>query len=565
MSLTLLILYTILSATPALLIYLYKCIFENITIKNISVNYIILLVILYIFIEIMNHIINYFTFVFTYKLEYKFEKYISSNVFKKIKEIECRYLDDYKIYDKILLVKKSLSNKSVNIIHSIAEIFGIVIKIIMYSIILGSIHWIFPIAIIVFSIPYIKMYKKMNFDNYFLNNQQARLHRKNWYLVKMLFDKTANREMKFCNIFDYIGEKQKSINTELHAKSYNLTKKYAIYGMILDMLKVIVKVICIMGVIYLIINGHSVALLAVAITSIDEVQRSLIDLFSKFKEWSEVLLIYDDYKFIMSLNNEIDEEKQNTDWNKEFDIELKNVSLRYDNEEKYALKNINLKISSNEKVVLVGKNGSGKTSLVNLILGLYNCTEGQILINKTDIKYNVKELRKHSIYISQNTPRYPFSIDENIYMGNQNNIEDELKELEIAKITAKKIKGADAELGETTADGNDLSGGEWARIGIVRNLNKENIDLCILDEPTAALDPFFEERIYKRFSKLMQNITTIFVSHRLGIAKFADRIIVLDDGKIVEEGTHIELMKSKGLYYDMFMAQRSLYVKAGDV
>lgn len=283
-----------------------------------------------------------------------------------------------------------------------------------------------------------------------------------------------------------------------------------------------------------------------------------MNIFSKIRDFGSLHLALDDYKKFRNLTDE-SHATTKIQLNREGPfIELKNISFSYPSKED-ALKNVNLTIFEGEKIAIVGKNGSGKTTLVNVLLGFYKPLSGEIKIMQTKLDDCIEDFRRRTIYIMQNTPQYGLSIEDNIKMGKDIVAPDIIQVLDIDKLIDKAPAREYTLLGEENDDQYNISGGEWSKLGIARNAQKKDAILYIMDEPTAALDPIAESKIFESFDGITNCKTTIFISHRLGMISLADRIIVLDNGTIAEQGSHNELMKQKGLYYDMYSEQIQLY------
>jgi ABC-type multidrug transport system fused ATPase/permease subunit len=232
------------------------------------------------------------------------------------------------------------------------------------------------------------------------------------------------------------------------------------------------------------------------------------------------------------------------------------------------LNNINLTIRPGETLVLVGLNGAGKTTLLKLLTRLYDPTEGRILLDGKDIReYDVKSLYKLFGIIFQDFGKYAVSVSENISFGNISSPADDQKVKEAA-IQAN----ADAYIerlpdGYNTAlmkyfesDGIELSIGQWQKLSIARAFYSDS-DIIILDEPTASLDALAEQEIFNQFDRLRKDKTTIFVSHRLSSATIASKIVVLENGEIIEEGDHKTLMAQGGKYAELFNIQAKRYIE----
>ncbi len=249
-------------------------------------------------------------------------------------------------------------------------------------------------------------------------------------------------------------------------------------------------------------------------------------------------------------------------------IELRNVSFRYPGTEKMVIRNVNLTLREGETAVLVGLNGAGKTTLIKLITRLYDPTEGEIYLDGRDIRdYDLNELYRMFGIIFQDFGKYAVSVKENIAFGDiQKGAIDEdvaiaAKQSNADVFIDKLPDGYDTPLMRYFEDnGIELSIGQWQKLSIARAFYSDS-DILILDEPTASLDPMAEQEIFDQFDALRRDKITIFVSHRLSSATTASKIIVLENGTVVEEGTHRELMDRRGKYYTLFSTQAKRYVE----
>lgn len=246
----------------------------------------------------------------------------------------------------------------------------------------------------------------------------------------------------------------------------------------------------------------------------------------------------------------------------ELDIVFDNVSFSYGEDAPLVLDHINLSIKNGEKLVIVGMNGAGKTTLIKLLCKFYHPTAGRILIGGRDIETIPNdEYYKLIAAVFQDHREFSFTVAENISLsenGDAGKIEKILSELDLAGFISRLPNGLGTYVGRSFSDeGIDPSGDEGQKLAIAKAMYKDS-PILILDEPTASLDPLAESEIYEQFFKLSASKTTIFISHRLAASTIADRIVVFDKGKIVESGTHRELMRNGGLYEKMYIKQRNL-------
>ncbi|MDP1522362.1 MAG: ABC transporter ATP-binding protein [Methylotenera sp.] len=247
------------------------------------------------------------------------------------------------------------------------------------------------------------------------------------------------------------------------------------------------------------------------------------------------------------------------------DIEVSNVSFVYPDTQEYALKEVSFTIKSGSKIAIVGENGAGKTTLIKLLTGLLQPTNGHISINGLDLATMDKSQYWASIgAVFQDYARFPMSANFNVALGDIDRFDDQdgintcLERAGLATFTSKLPADEHAIYEELS-----LSGGQWQRLAMARALFRTNkTKFIILDEPTSALDPNAEHELFERFLELAHDKTTIFVTHRLALAREADMIVVLDQGRVVETGHHEQLLASDGLYSKMFARQASRYMNS---
>jgi len=246
-------------------------------------------------------------------------------------------------------------------------------------------------------------------------------------------------------------------------------------------------------------------------------------------------------------------------------IEFKDVSFKYPKSDREILKHFNLKVTSGEKVALVGENGAGKTTIIKLLLRFYDVTGGELLVNGVNIKkLNLDDWYKYIGVLFQDFIKYQFTFKENIIFGSLEKKDDAkiLKEA-IQKSGAEDYlknlpKGVEQVVGKMFEEGVDLSGGQWQKLALARAFFR-NAPILILDEPTSAIDAKSESEIFEKVQKFQADKTVIIISHRFSTVRNADRILVLEEGWIIEEGNHDTLIKRKGLYAELFNIQAKGY------
>lgn len=238
-------------------------------------------------------------------------------------------------------------------------------------------------------------------------------------------------------------------------------------------------------------------------------------------------------------------------------IELKGVWFKYPKSNEYILKNINFKIEKGSNITIVGRNGSGKSTLIKIISLLYEIEKGEILINNIPIdEIDVEHFRKKIGILFQDFECYEMSLRENIGFGKLEFIENDNKIIKALDLASFHEDNLDKQLGKWFLNGTQLSGGQWQKIALARCFFREG-DMYILDEPSSAMDPIVEKEIFGKYNELVRGKIGIFITHRLSTINYASNIIVIDKGKIIEEGTHKELLELKGEYAKLYKSQVS--------
>lgn len=311
------------------------------------------------------------------------------------------------------------------------------------------------------------------------------------------------------------------------------------------------------------VDASSFVLYFSAITSMSAMMGSILGTINRVQDGAMQI---SDFREAMELPDRLNRGEGIPTPKGPFTIEFRNVSFKYPQGEKKILDNVSFRIESGEKIALVGLNGAGKTTLTLLMCGLFMPDEGEVLLDGHPLTdYNRDEIYALFGFVPQNYHLLPVSIARNIASAMTDD-EIDRKKLEycietagLAEKIASLPKGADTPINrEVNRDGIELSGGETQKLLLARLLYK-NPPCIILDEPTAALDPIAEDRMYRRYNEIAANATSVFISHRLASTRFCDRIFLLEGANFVESGTHDELMERGGKYRELFDIQSKYY------
>lgn len=244
-------------------------------------------------------------------------------------------------------------------------------------------------------------------------------------------------------------------------------------------------------------------------------------------------------------------------------IEFKDVAFSYPGSARSAVKGISLAVRPGEHIAIVGKNGSGKSTFVKLLCRLYDRTSGEVLLDGIDVKeYKLNEYRKLYSVLFQDYLQFSLSAEKNIWLsrvdGGKEGVSDAAKLSGADEVVQRLPRGYETPLGKVLEEGEQLSQGEWQKLALARALHAD-AEITILDEPTSWMDPESEQAFFERFHSMAEGRTAIMISHRLSTVKMVDRIIVMEQGRIVEMGTHDELISRRGRYFELFELQAESY------
>ena len=379
-------------------------------------------------------------------------------------------------------------------------------------------------------------------------------------------DKTA-KEIKLFGLTDFIVNRFQNLATKYFHLNKTLVVKRSSYGFLFNVLGSISYYAAYVFIIYRVLSGViTLGELTFLSGSFNRLMKSLQDFFSKFTRISESSLYLKDYfDFIDISVDPIAKEDVPLPKVIQKGFEFKNVYFGYPESENQILKDVNFSIKAGEKVAFVGQNGAGKTTLTKLLLRFYEPTSGEILLDGMNInRYNKNEYQAYFGVLFQDFFRYEFTVKENIAIGKIDEIDNQERiekaaELSLAdEVVSDLTLGYEQQLGKRFVKGQELSGGQWQKIALARAYMK-NAEVMILDEPTSALDAKAESEVFERFIHLIKNKTSVIISHRFSTVRQADRIIVLQEGKILESGTHEQLMENNKLYAQLFNLQAEGY------
>lgn len=501
-----------------------------------------------------------------------------------------KYLNSFNVYIKCLLTDSALSAKFENfekcefrekyqfatkcvtsgnvqnIIDAVCRFVTYILSFIALSSIVSYIVWWLWIVILFSAIINIicEIHRaNINFES---EKSQNNVEMKMLYSRDRLTWKSFAKEVRLFDMFSFVshkGNKYIDLLSKLQNKRANKTFNaiwwtYLFNGILMLSVYIYVSYECFTNVFEL----SQFSTLILSILSINQMASGISDSILSIKENGLYINTFVDF-----INENKQQNKAKIGTTCEFNnIIFDNVSFKYDGENSFALKNISITLSSGKKYGIVGKNGSGKTTFTNLLMGLYSPTQGAVSIDGKDVnEINSEEYMGYFSPVFQNYNIYAYDVKENISLDScidNSKVYDLLNKVNLTEKDNTEIANKFITK-EYSQNGIEFSGGQEQKIAIARALYKD-APIFVLDEPSSALSPKSELELYELVDKQLADKTTFFVSHRMASCILCDEILVFDNGEIVEKGSHKELMSNNGLYNKMFTAQKKLFLKEGE-
>ncbi|MFZ5818123.1 MAG: ABC transporter ATP-binding protein [Bacillota bacterium] len=493
---------------------------------------------------------------------------IHTRVLKKAKELGLAEFEDPKTYDMLQRAQRDSATRPYQVLEQTLSIIGGVITLISVGAVLVA--WKWWLALLLLGIPLSSVFSflSQNRMEYEAQFQRTPLQRLAWYLGHLLTTDSYMKEVKLFQLQDLILYRYskllrrfREVDRGLQIRRASISLQCYLLGQTAvggSLLLVIWHAV--LGV----LSAGSVAAYFQAIYAVQSATEGLLR--SLFAMYQNNLYVAQLSAFLNLRVRDSVRQPRRLSVESLHEIEFRQVTFRYPGAQRNALENVSFRIRRGETIAVVGGNGSGKSTIVNLLSGLYEPTAGCVLINGRPIQqYDQEALRLRMAVVLQDFTRYELPARENVGFGDLRRLSDDAALTEAARragadpIVASLPEGLSTQLGRWFEGGVQLSGGQWQKIAISRAFLRE-ADLFVLDEPSAALDPLAEGEVFDRFQQLTTDRMGIFISHRYSSLRFASRILVLDEGRLVESGNHASLMASDGVYARYYRRQASAFV-----
>ncbi|HUY94276.1 MAG TPA: ABC transporter ATP-binding protein [Terracidiphilus sp.] len=498
----------------------------------------------------------------------RYTNYVSVQVMEKAAQLDLTTYEDPAYYDRLERARVQATDRLV-MIQQMGRLFQQVIMTLIWSTVLIYRSPLMILPLLAGVLPSFVGETHFAFLGYQKNFNQTPRKRIMDYLRLVGGSKESAKELKLFNLSDYFTNRFRNLSQGIYEENVALAKRKMAWGGLLSLIGTLGYYGAYVYAIFEAVTGKypNIEAFVLVTQAIQQSSSNFQQAFSTASGIADQALFLTDLIAFFEIKPTVENKPNAQPAPKPIrrGFEFRNVSFAYPGTRRMVLQNFNFRVEPGERIALIGENGQGKTTVVKLITRLYDPTEGQILLDGVDLRdYSIEDLHREMGVIFQDFMRYEMTVEENIGVGRveipytKAEIEEAAEKSLAAEVVKKLPGGYEQMLGRRFVSGVDLSGGEWQRIALARAYLRD-AQLLILDEPTAALDARSEMEVFERFAELTEGKMALLISHRFSTVRMADRIVVLEGGRLVEEGNHSQLIALGGRYAAMFEMQAASY------
>ena len=498
--------------------------------------------------------------------------YVSDLVHSKSIEVDLQYYEDSKYYDLLQRAQQEAPYRPMSIIQDLMQVGQGLVTVATMLLLLLRLSWVVGLIVLLAALPSAIVRLRFAGKLYRWQREATPTDRKSSYLHWLLTDSSHAKEIRLFDLGTYFRDWFRVLRKTLRRERLGITARRSLA----DLVSSAIATLAVFGTFAYIAKktiygamkvGTMVVYYQAFQTSLSALQQVLTGFAALYED--NLFMTY--FHEFLVLERTIEEPAHPMPMPKPIirGIVFDDVSFRYPETERTAIERVSLYVKPGEVVALVGTNGSGKTTLVKLLCRLYNPQSGAVTVDGIDLReFSTTDLRREISVIFQDYAQYQLSVRQNIWIGNIAQPSDDAAVIEAARragaddVINGLANGYDTPLGKWFADGEELSIGEWQKVALARAFYRD-AGILVLDEPTSALDPVAELMVFERIREMARDRAVILISHRFSTVYQADRIYILDKGRVVESGGHAELMELDGVYRRMYEVQARAYQTKG--
>jgi ATP-binding cassette, subfamily B, bacterial len=493
-------------------------------------------------------------------------------ILEKALTLKLRHFEDPEFYDKLTRARREASSRPMSLVQGHFQLLRHGLTVAGYiTLLVGFSAWIVPILLLT-TVPAFVVEARFSGAGFRLRNRRAPEARRLNYLEHVIANDRHAKEVKLFGLGPLLLGRYRGLSETFYAEDRRLGVRRSIWGWSVSLLSTIAFYGCYAFIALATVMGQ---------LSLGDMTLYVVAFRQGQQAFHAILItiggMYEDTLYISNLfeylNISVEDGANGTSSadaapaaRAERGLRFEAVGFRYPGADSWTMRGLNLFIPGGESLALVGENGAGKTTFIKLLTGLYRPNEGRILLDGRDLReWDEEALRRRMGVIFQDFNQYYFLLRENIAVGSVEHLGDEARIANAVdrggarELVARLAHGLDTQLGRSFHDGIELSGGQWQKVALARAFMRQEADILVLDEPTAALDAEAEHAVFQRFRALAERRTTILISHRFPTVRMADRILVFDRGRVIEDGTHAQLLAQQGRYARLFTLQAQGY------
>jgi ATP-binding cassette, subfamily B, bacterial len=492
-------------------------------------------------------------------------------ILEKALTLDLRHFEDAEFYDKLTRARREASSRPLSLIQGNFQLLRNALTLAGYIALLVRFSGLMVIALLAATVPAFIAEAKFSGAAFRLRNWRSPDARRLNYLEYVMANDEHAKEVKLFGLGPLLLERYRTLAERFYTEDKALATSRTVWAYLLSLVSTLMFYGCYALIVVATARGGlTLGDMTLYLVAFRQGQQSFQSILTA------VGGMYEDTLYMSNLFEFLEIPTERVAVGPapvapvavlvEEGLRFEGVGFRYPDSDKWALRGVELFLPKGQSLALVGENGAGKTTFIKLLAGLYQPTEGRIRLDGRDLRdWGEGELRRRIGVIFQDFNQYQLLVRENVAFGSVEHLDDELRlQRAVEQGGARELvsglaAGLDTQLGRWFKGGAELSGGQWQKVALARAFMRDEADILILDEPTAALDAEAEHAVFERFRTLTKGRTAILISHRFPTVRMADRILVLEHGRVIEDGTHAELLAAGARYAQLFTLQAAGY------